>query len=59
MFNKSLEKIMNNGLLEFLEKKKIIYSKQFSFRTKHSTDCAILSIIDKIQKAIDDQEFSK
>ena len=36
----------------------IIYSKQFGFRACHSTDHAILSIIDKIQHALEDGNFS-
>ena len=44
--------------MEKLEKKKVIYCKQFGFRANHSTDYAILSIIDLIQHAIDCQEFS-
>ena len=44
-------------MLEFLEKKKVIYCKQFGFRVNHSTDHAIVSIIDLIQHAIDCLEF--
>ena len=58
IFNKILEKIMCNRLLNFLEKHRIIYSKQLGFRAHHATDHAILSITDKIQRAIDDQEYS-
>ena len=36
----------------------IIYSKQFGFRACHSTDHAILSILDKIQHALEDGNFS-
>ena len=50
---------MCNQLLNFLEKHRIIYSKQFGFRAHHATDHAILSITDKIQRAIDDQEYSR
>ena len=58
IFNKLLEKLICCRLLDFLEKEKIFYDKQFGFRTKHSTDHAVLSIIDKIQRAIDDRDFS-
>ena len=57
-FNLFEEKIMCNRLLNFLERHRIIYSKQFRFRAHHATDHAILSITDKIQRAIDDQEYS-
>ena len=49
---------MHKRILDFLEKKKVIYCKQFGFRAKHSTHHAILSIIDLIQRAIDCHEFS-
>ena len=58
IFNKLLEKLMYNRLLHFLEMKNIFYDKQFGFLAKRSTDQAVLSIIDKIQKAIDEQVFS-
>ena len=35
-----------------------VYSKQFGFRSHHSADHAVLSIIDNEQKAIEDREFS-
>ena len=49
---------MHKRIVDFLEKKKVIYCKQFRFRAKHSTDHAILSIIDLIQHATDCHEFS-
>jgi retron-type reverse transcriptase len=49
---------MYNRLIDFIEKRNIFYNKQFGFRPKHSTDHAILSIIDKIQKAIDERDYS-
>ena len=36
----------------------IIYDKQFGFRSNHSTEYAILNIVDKIQEAIERGEFS-
>ena len=58
IFNKLLEKLMCNRLVDFLEKKKVFFNNQFGFRTQHSTTHAVLSIIDKIQRAIDQKEFS-
>ena len=54
VFSKLLEKLVYNRLIKFLEKNKVLFENQYGFRTKHSTDHAILCIIDKIQKAIDD-----
>jgi hypothetical protein len=42
---------MYKGLISYIDKFNILYSKQFGFREKHSTvstEHAILSIIDKI-----------
>ena len=58
VFNKLLEKLMCSRLLKFLEKNNIFFDNQFGFRRGHSTEHAILSIVDKIQRAIDDKEFS-
>ena len=58
IFNKLLEKLMYKRLLDFLEKKKVLFKKQFGFRENHYTDHAILSIIHNIQLAIDEREFS-
>ena len=49
---------MYNRLIKFLEKSNIVFDKQFGFRSKHSTDHAILCIIDKIQRAIDNRNYS-
>ena len=57
IFNKLLEKFMYKRL-DFLEKKKVLFKKQFGFRENHSTDHAILNIIHNIQLAIDEQDFS-
>ena len=58
IFNKLLEKFVFNRLSNYLEKRHLIYSKQFGFRSHHSTVHAVLSIIDKVQKAIEDREYS-
>ena len=45
-------------LVDFLEKKKVFFDNQFGVMTKHSTDHAIFSIVDKIQRTIDERDFS-
>ena len=52
-FNKILEKLVYKRLLKFLEWKSVLFDKQFGFRQGYSTQYAMLSIIDKIQSAID------
>ena len=38
IFNKLQERLMYNRMIKFLEKNDIFYTKQFGFRSKHSTD---------------------
>ena len=57
-FNKLLEKILSSRLLKFLEKEKMLFPGQFGFRSNHFNDFAILSIIDKVQQAIDQGDLS-
>lgn len=45
-------------LVDFLEKKKVFFDNQFGVMAKHSTDHAIFSIVDKIQRTIDERDFS-
>ena len=58
VFHKLLEKLMYNRLINFLENHDILFDKQFGFRSKHNTDHAILSIVDKIQNSIEGREYS-
>ena len=53
VFHKLQEKLMYNRLINLLENNKILFDKQFGFRSKHNTDHAMLSIVDKIQNSIE------
>ena len=57
-FNKIIEKLMYNRLINYLGKLSIISDNQFGFRSKHSTFHALLLLTDKIQKAIDKDTYS-
>ena len=48
---------MSNRLLDFLDRERVLSDKQFGFRAKHSTNQTILSIIDQIQRAIDEKKI--
>ena len=48
---------MYKKLIKFIEKRNLIYDKQFEFCSHHSTEHAILSIVDKIQETIENGEF--
>ena len=56
VFNKLLEKLMYKRIIDFLNKRQLIYGKQFGFRSHYSTDHAVLSIIDQVQLAIEDHD---
>jgi retron-type reverse transcriptase len=45
-------------LTNYVERREILYKGQFGFRSKHSTVQAVISITDKIQRAIEDGLFS-
>ena len=58
IFNKLLEKLICKRLLDYLDMKNVIFKNQFGFRVNHSTNHAISAIIEKIQSAIDQRDFS-
>ena len=58
VFNKLLEKLMFKRKIDFLNKRQIIYSIQFGFRSHYSTEYAVLSIIDQVQLAIESHDYS-
>ncbi|XP_065658632.1 uncharacterized protein LOC136083154 [Hydra vulgaris] len=47
-FSKLLERIMYDRLNKYLTKNKILYNKQFGFKKKHSTDHAVIDLINYI-----------
>ena len=53
IFSKVLERLVNNRLIAFLDKYKVIYEYQFGFRKKNSTHLALISLIDKLSSAMD------
>ena len=44
---------MYNNVFYFMNEKELIYKYQFGFRQKHSTQQAIISLVDKITKSLD------
>ena len=47
-FSKILERIMYNRLFKYLTTNEILYKKQFGFQKVHSTEHAIIQLIDQI-----------
>ena len=58
VFNKLLEKLMYKRIIDFVNKRQVIYSKQFGFCNHYSTEYAVLSIIDQVQLAIESHDSS-
>ena len=56
--SKIIEKLMYNRITQFLEYNKIIYYKQFGFRKNFSTAYAIISLIENVQSAHDNNNFA-
>lgn len=57
-FCRIYEKVMHNRLLDFIERFKILYSFQFSFRTKHSTNLALTDVVSKTATGIDQNQLA-
>ena len=56
--NKILEKIVHDRIYKFLEDFQCIYSLQFGFRKKHSTNHALIDITETIRQALDNKKFA-
>ena len=53
VFNKILEKIMYNHIMDFVNKHDVLYKFQFGFRKKHFTPIALSVLVDRIISTID------
>ena len=58
IFSKIYERLAYNRLLNFLLKNNALFKYQFGFRDQHSTELALILLIDKITSAIDNNEFT-
>ena len=57
VFSKVIEKLMHQRLYKFLELCDVLYSLQFGFREKHSTNHALISMTEAIKTTINDKRF--
>jgi len=55
---KIFEKLMYSRLSNFLDKYKVLYSRQYGFRKSHSTTHTILNIIERIRQNLDKGQFA-
>jgi hypothetical protein len=56
--NKIYEKLMYNRIASFLKKNNTLFSTQYGFREKHTTQHALLDTVSKIQNNMDNKLFS-
>ena len=54
----SIEKLLYCRIKDFIDKNKLIHSSQYGFRKAHSSDHAILDIVETLQNNMDKQYFS-
>ena len=57
-FSKLLERIMYNRLFKYLSENSTLYKKQFGFQTSHSTEHAILLLINQLYQSFDEMKFT-
>ena len=52
-FSKIFEKIVANRIIDFLDQNDVFYDHQYGFRKCHSTNHAIITLVEKVAKALD------
>ena len=57
MFFKILERITYNRLYSYLTENNILFNKQFGFRAGHSTENALLELVDQISNTFNDKNY--
>ena len=56
--NKIFEKILHSRLTKYITDFNILYKYQFGFRKNHSTELALIEIVDQIRKSIDSNSMT-
>ena len=56
-FSKIFENIMYNYISEFMEKNNLICKNQVGFRLKHSTQHAVISLVNNITNSLDSSDI--
>ena len=55
--SKIFEKVVYNQLYRYFTQNKLFYDSQYGFRAKHSTELAIVELVDRILHSIDNKEL--
>ena len=58
IFSKLLEKMFQKRLLNFVNKKKLLYNGQYGFREKSCTSYAIIDLLDQVTSAIENGKYT-
>ena len=53
IFSKIFEKIVANCIIGFLDQNDVFYDHRYGFRKCHSTNHAIITLVEKVAKALD------
>ena len=53
VFSKVLERLMYNRMINYINKYKLLYPFQFGFQKNHSTNMALITLVDKISHALE------
>ena len=56
--DKVFEKLVHKRLISYLENNSLIFSRQFGFRSKHSTKHALITLTEKIRAMLDKGNFA-
>ena len=57
-FSKILERIIYNRLYSFFTENNILYKKQFGFQKQHSTDHAIVYLVNEVLKSFENNCYT-
>ena len=57
LFSKVFEKVMYNHISDFIESVNVLYKYQFGFRQRHSTQQAIITLVNKITSSLDTSDL--
>ena len=52
-FSKIFEKVVANYIVDFLESNYFLYKHQYGFRKGHSTNHAVITLLERVAKALD------
>ena len=52
-FSKIFEKVEANYIVDFLESNTILYEHQYGFRKGHSTNHAVITLVERVAKTLD------